>query len=125
MAFVVVFVLALSAVGMWASGLRVPVHQVLPKVGLYALVLLGAAVYKYRKADQLVAALIIIRVGLLSDLHVYPMFLAGRRPVAYSDAVLARADRVLGLEVPQMLAWIGQHPRARGMARTDCSLWCS
>ena len=38
MTLVVLTVLAISAYGMWASGLRVPVAQVLPKIGMYSLV---------------------------------------------------------------------------------------
>jgi hypothetical protein len=114
MALVVLAVLAGSAYGMWASGLRVPVAQVLPKVGMYVLVLIGAVFYRYRKADNFVAALMIVFwMGLVSDLHVYPMFLAGRQPVEYHDEILVAADRALGLEVTDVLAWIGEYPWAK------------
>ena len=114
MTVVVVTVLAISILGMWASGVRVSPAQVLPKIGMYALVLLGAIFYQRRQADSLAAALMIVFwMGLVSDLHVYPMFLAGRQPAAYHDALLAQADRALGLEVPQVLAWMENYPWAK------------
>src|SRR5579863_10511251 len=110
MTVLVLAVLALSAYGMWASGLYVPVKQVLPKIALYCVVLLGAAFYKYRQADRFVAALMIVFwMGLVSDLHVYPMFLAGRQPAVYHDELLVKADRMLGLEVTDVLTWIEAH----------------
>lgn len=114
MTLVVLTVLAISIVGMWASGLRVSVAQVLPKIGMYCLVLVGAFFYKRRGADSLAAALMIVFwMGLVSDLHVYPMFLAGRQPADYHDALLADADRALGLEVPEVLRWMEGCPWAK------------
>jgi membrane-associated phospholipid phosphatase len=114
MAVLVLTVFAITAYGMWASGLRVPVAQVLPKIGMYSLVLVGAAFYKRRQADRFVAALMIVFwMGLVSDLHVYPMFLAGRQSVVYHDELLVKADRMLGLEVTDVLAWIEAYPEIK------------
>src|SRR5262245_63918222 len=107
MTVVVLIVIAISVWGMNASGIRVPFQQLLPKIGLYALILVAAAVYKYRQCDSLVAALMIVFwMGLVSDLHIYPMFLAGRQQVEYCDATLAEIDRAIGIEVMDVMAWI-------------------
>src|SRR5687767_971673 len=97
MLVVVLAMLVISAVGMWAYRVRVPALQVLPKVGLYALVLVGAAFYKYRQVDSFYSALMIVFwAGLISDLHIYPMFIIARIPQGYHDALAARADQFLG-----------------------------
>lgn len=111
MACVALGVVLLSAIGMQLSGIRVEPAQFLPKLGLYALVLAGAFFYRYRQAEQLACALFIVFwMGLVSDLHIYPMFLAGRLPGEFCDAQLAACDRLLGIEVIDITAWIGAHP---------------
>jgi membrane-associated phospholipid phosphatase len=114
MTLVVLITLAISIGGMAASGIRVEPHQLVPKLLLYALLLAGAAFYKYRKADALVAPLLIVFwMGLVSDLHVYPMFLAARSGAPFSDELLARADRWLGIEVTDVMAWMEPYPLVR------------
>lgn len=111
---VVAIALAISIGGMAASGIRVQPEQLVPKLLLYSLLLAGAAFYRYRKADRLVAPLLIVFwMGLVSDLHVYPMFLAARSGAPFSDELLARADRWLGVEVTDVIAWMEPHPLVR------------
>src|SRR4051812_33923679 len=104
MLFLAVAVIVLCAFGFHASGLRIEVHQLYPKFVLYAAVLAGAVFFRRRGIDAFVAALLIVFwMGLLCDLHVFPMFLAGRRDLPYQDAWLADLDGRLGLEVPAIL----------------------
>lgn len=114
MMLVVLTVLVITIYGMHMTDLRVRIAQIVPKIGLYCLVLTAAAFYKYRGVDNFVSALLIVFwMGLVSDLHVYPMFIAGRQPAPFYDEHLAMIDRVLGLEVTDVLAWIDSFPVAR------------
>jgi hypothetical protein len=106
--------IGLSAWGCAASGLSIYVHQLYPKIALYAVVLAGAAYFRWRRIDSFVTSLLLVFwMGLLCDLHIYPMFLAARRALPPHDAWLASADGLLGLEVPAILAWIEEHPALR------------
>lgn len=101
----------LSAWGMTISGITLQWEQLLPKLRLYAIVLAGTLFYRWRGEPRFVAAfMIIFWMGVVSDLHVFPMFLAGRQPAEFYDVWLARADQWLGLEVPQVLAWLEPYP---------------
>lgn len=114
MTLVVLVALTISAYGMHVSNIRVEFHQLLPKLALYALVLAVALFYRYRQADKLMSALLVVFwMGLVSDLHVYPMFLAGRQPVGFSDDLLAKMDARIGLEVTEVMAWIEAYPWAK------------
>jgi hypothetical protein len=111
MAAVVLITIAVSAAGMALTGIHVRFEQLLPKIGLYAVVLGGALFYRWRDEPRFVAALMIVFwMGLVSDLHVFPMFLAGRSAVPFHDDLLAQCDRALGLEVPQVLALMADYP---------------
>src|SRR5213595_3257275 len=114
MAVVVLATIAISAWGMWASGIRVQFAQLVPKILLYALILAAAAFYRWRGVPRFVAALLVVFwMGVVSDLHVFPMFLAGRQPAEFQDARLAHIDEALGLEVPALLDWIRRYPTCR------------
>jgi membrane-associated phospholipid phosphatase len=114
MTVVVLIVLGVSMVGLPAAGIRIQPAQLLPKICLYLFILAGAAFYRYRRADQFVASLMIVFwMGLVSDLHVYPMFLAGRSGVEFSDELLVRLDRLIGLEVTDILRWLEPYPWIR------------
>ena len=114
MAAIVLATVALSSWGMAATGIRVSAEQLWPKLGLYFSILAGAAFAYWRGAPRFANAfLIIFWMALVSDLHIFPMFLAGRQSLPFSDDLLAACDRALGLEVPDVLAWLADHPLVR------------
>lgn len=111
LAVLVLTTVAISAWGMWAGDIQVQFEQLLPKFALYAVVLAGAVFYGYRGEQRFVTALLMVFwMGVVSDLHVFPMFVAGRQPADFHDAWLAQMDRALGLEVPTILAWLADYP---------------
>ena len=76
--------------------------------------LAGAAFYRYRGEARFVSAILaVFWMGVVSDLHLFPMFLAGRQPAPCTTTSRRRSrDRALGLEVPTVLDWIAQYPVA-------------
>jgi len=114
MTVIVLIVLGITLIGLPASGIRVPFSQIVPKIAFYTAVL-GLAIYcRYRGAERFSDAMMIVFwVGLVSDLHVFPMFVAGRSGVPYQDEMLAGFDQALGLEVTDVLALMANYPRAQ------------
>ncbi len=111
MAAIVLATILLSAWGMQATGIRISLEQLWPKVGMYVCTLACAAFARWRGAPHFAGAFVIIFwMGLVSDLHVFPMFLAGRHSVPFSDEWLAACDHALGLEVPDVLGWLANYP---------------
>jgi hypothetical protein len=104
-------VLAVSVYGVLAGGITVSVSQLLPRAALLAALLAGVALYRRRKEEKLLNLVAMCFWAVLfSNLHMIPMFLAGRQRVAPSDHLLARVDAALGIEVPDVMYAVASVP---------------
>jgi hypothetical protein len=111
LAAVTLCVLLFSAWGLWASGITVALPGLLLRLALLALLLVGVAFYRWRQEEKLLNLLLMcFWAVLLSNLHMIPMFLAGRQSGELSDALLARMDAALGVEVPAVLNAVARVP---------------
>ncbi len=104
MTAIALIVIALSAWGLHLARIHLSPGQVVPRVGLLALLLAAAVFYRWRRMPRAVDLIVMAFWGILiSNLLLLPMYILGRRPVAFCDADLARWDARLGLEVPDVL----------------------
>jgi membrane-associated phospholipid phosphatase len=72
--------------------------------------LLGIGFYRWRRERRLENILCVVSwTVLFSVLYIPPMYVAGRCSGDFCDALLARIDRALGLEVPQVLRFMEGH----------------
>lgn len=72
---------------------------------------LAASCCWYVKADKLLqSSVLILWTALLSSLLRFPIYIADRSPVALQDAMLARIDHWMGLDIPLVLASVAHHP---------------
>lgn len=111
MAILVIGMILFSAIGMALSGIGVQPAQLLTKAALYLAILLGAWFYHRRGVPQFVGPLLLVFwLGLFSDLHIFPMFIAGKHGSTFYDATLASMDRWIGIETPQVMEWVAQFP---------------
>ena len=114
LAVVITAAMAVSLWGMRSTGLSVSVEQLLPRCALLLLLLAAASYCRWRKMDRLVAPLrIIFWMALICQLHMFPMFVAAKQTAELCDSQLVRWDRVLGLEVPQILRFVARYPSLR------------
>lgn len=111
MTVLVTAIAALTAYGLWATRVAVDWRQLLPVAGILVLLLALFAFYRWRQADRLSGTLIIVFWAVLySNLHLLPMCVAARCRVPLRDARVIAFDRALGVEVGDVLAWMGSHP---------------
>lgn len=102
---------ALSLYGLHATHVVVNLWQLVPTAMLSAALLSLAAYYRWRGVDKFVNLLLItVWAVVLSKLHLLPMFVAARMPVPPSDALLARCDRALGVEVVDVVRVVRHYP---------------
>ena len=100
------------AAGFSHYGISIQARQVWGVVKVLIAVLGLAAYCRWRKFDSLREGMLVIFWALLlSNLLTLPMYVAARQPFALQDALFARMDRALGLEVPAVLRFMAQHPR--------------
>jgi hypothetical protein len=104
--------LGVSVVALPLARLTVPLAPLVPRAALFACLLFGFAFYRWRKEKKLADLFIICFWSLVfGNLYVFPMYMAARSPVGMSDGLLAGVDRALGLEVPDVLAFMKDYPR--------------
>jgi hypothetical protein len=120
LAVVLAAVLVVCGIGLPATGIQIKPAQLPPRFLPFLAVLGGVAFFRYRQNESFMARLLIVFwLGLVCEIHVYPMYLAARSSAPFYDAALASWDRWLGLQTPQVLDWIEQYPRL------DRFLWIS
>jgi len=104
-------VAGISLVGHLYFGLRLDLRACLPLVGMLAVLALVAAQYAWRgEARCFGVVMMVIWVVLITNCHFVPMYMAARTDVPMCDAVLARFDRSLGIEVPKVRAALADYP---------------
>lgn len=111
--------LALGFVLVSTVGFRVAGGTMLPgplalRAVLPTLFLGAIAFYQWRRERRIVGLLTIVFWSLTFGLlYLPPMYLAARCPGPYRDDVLAGLDRVLGIEVPDVLRGIDVFPTVK------------
>jgi hypothetical protein len=84
---------------------------VMVRAGLIAGLFALAFFYRWRRAQRMVNVLVIVAWSVLfSALYSVPQYMAGRSSAALCDQWLARMDRSLGIEVPNIVAFIAGYP---------------
>src|SRR5262249_11221107 len=102
-----------SVYGAYAWQVTVAPGQLVTRGALLALLLAGAAFYRWRRLEKGVNLLMMtFWGGLITNLYLLPEYILARRPVAWSDALLARMDAALGVEVPDVLHVMRAWPAA-------------
>jgi membrane-associated phospholipid phosphatase len=72
-----------------------------------------AVFYRWREEHRLFnVVMMTFWIIIITNSHFFPMYMAARSDVARHDAVLARADSLLGVEVPAVLDWLKPYPAA-------------
>jgi membrane-associated phospholipid phosphatase len=111
-----VFATVLALASGWAlhlTGISVAPRPLWPRVGVLVVLAAGALFYRWRRMVRLADTILFTFWGILfSNLHCLPMFVAARQQVPLRDALLARWDTALGLQVPAVLAAVAVHPLA-------------
>lgn len=104
--------------GVPANRLAVPFPRLLPKL-IVLLLLLAATLYYRRRGVTRLHNLSVMAFWTIAvtSLYVFPMYIAARRPVEFSDFELARADAALGIEVPEILSLVAGYPVLRTTLR--------
>jgi membrane-associated phospholipid phosphatase len=101
----------ISLCGYHFCQLTVSLPQAIPVLLLSLLLLFTAAQYRIRgerKCFQVV--MMVFWIILVTNSHFFPMYMAARHDVELNDALLARLDSTIGLEVPAILAMIEPYP---------------
>lgn len=111
MAAIAVIVMVISAVGCYANKLTVSLSQFTPKLFLLCALLVLATMYRWRREQKCFnLVLMAFWAILLSNLHMFPMYMAARQDVEMHDALLAGIDRTIGIEVPDILEAMKRFP---------------
>jgi len=87
----------------------------LPILGMLCLVLAGAGQYRWRGEVKCFQILMMVFWSiLLTNGHFFPMYMAARSGAPLNDALLAHCDRMLGIEVPTVMAALADYPSLNG-----------
>jgi membrane-associated phospholipid phosphatase len=101
-----------SAIGLYLTQTRVPLGQIAVRLLLLTVLLALAGFYRWRRLGRAVNLIMMAFWGItFGYLHIVPMFIAARVNVPLSDSLLAHIDKAIGLEVPQVLEFAGNHPK--------------
>jgi membrane-associated phospholipid phosphatase len=110
-------VVVISLCGYHYWRLELSLTQATPLLLLLLLLLAGAAQYRYRGERKCFhVVMMVFWIILVTNSHYFPMYMAARYDVEMNDALLARLDQALGIEVPAVLGMIKPYPRvSQGM----------
>ena len=104
MTAVIVPIALFSLYGAFAWQITIAPVQLLLRAALLVLLLAGAAFYHWRGLQRAVNLIMMTFWGVVvTNLYLIPEHLAARREAPWSDAMLARLDSALGVEVPDVL----------------------
>jgi membrane-associated phospholipid phosphatase len=100
-----------SVIGLYLTQTIVPPGQVLARLPLLVVLLAGMAFYRWRRIPRAVNLIAMTTWAyVFGNLYIVPMFIAARRQTPMSDALLARLDAALGVEVPAVLQGMAAYP---------------
>src|SRR5215468_5007225 len=104
MTTVVVLIGLFSIYGAYTWDIAIAPGQLILRAGLLVLLLAGAAFYRWRGLQRPVNLVMMAFWGVfISNLYLVPEHLAARRGAPWGDALLARVDSAIGVEVPDVL----------------------
>jgi membrane-associated phospholipid phosphatase len=111
MAAISLAVVAVSIWGLYATQITVSLGQLLPRLALLVVLLAGVAFYRWRREEKLLNVILMtFWAVLITNLHMFPMFIAARQKAPLCDDLLARLDAACGIEVPDVLRIMEDHP---------------
>lgn len=100
-----------SLYGAYAWQIRVAPGQLAARGALLLFLLAGALFYRWRNLPKAVNLIMMTFWAILvTNLYLLPMHILARRDVGWSDALLARMDAAVGLEVPDVLRLMERMP---------------
>ncbi|HEY7422901.1 MAG TPA: phosphatase PAP2 family protein [Gemmataceae bacterium] len=98
-----VFIL-IAAAGFPLAGGTIPSASIVLRAAPSILLLLGIVFYSWRRERRIVVILAVVFWSLtFGVLYLPSMYLAARCPTPFRDDLLARMDRAIGIEVPDVL----------------------
>lgn len=102
---------AISWLGYHYSKLTISFSQAIPTLLLLFFLFVVAAQYRWRNEPKCFNVVMMTSwVVAITNLHFFPMYMAARQNVEMSDALLAKLDRALGIEVPAVLEMLKPYP---------------
>jgi membrane-associated phospholipid phosphatase len=109
----VVMSVVLSVYGMAAAQLTVSPSPLLLRLGYVLLPFVGVAFSAWRRMERPLHLFLMIFWGMvISSLVLPPMYVIARQHAELNDALLARLDALLGIEVPDVLRVMEAFPSA-------------
>ena len=101
---------AISFVCGYFGQLTIDFADVVPKLALVLVLMAAAAQYRYRSEVKCYhSCLMVLWVIVITNLHLFPMYFAARRDVPMCDDLFAACDRMMGFEVPDVLATLAPY----------------
>jgi membrane-associated phospholipid phosphatase len=105
-------VLAISGLGYLLCELTVDLRACAPLAAMLLVLAIVAAQYAWRGETKcFTVVMMVVWVVLITNCHFFPMYMAARTQVPMNDALLARCDSYLGIEVPAVRAVLADYPR--------------
>jgi len=105
-------VVAISLLGYFYCGLTLDPWSALPMSLILLGVALAAGQYRWRQEQKCFnVVMLVLWVVLVTNFHFFPMYMAARCDVPMRDALLARCDQVMGIDVPSVQAALAPYPR--------------
>ncbi len=105
-------VIAISLLGYLFGGLTVDLAACRPLALMLLVLAIIAGQYAWRgEAKCFGVVMMVLWVVLLTNCHFFPMYMAARTQVPMNDALLARCDQYLGIEVPAVRAALANYSR--------------
>ncbi len=106
-----VLIVGISLCGYHFCRLSLSIPQAIPMLIVLALVLAGAAQYRWRNERKCFhVVMMVFWIILVTNSHYFPMYMAARQDVPMNDAWLARFDQAMGIEVPMVRGAMGHYP---------------
>ena len=98
--------IAVSICGSFLNKICVSIPNLFPLISALVFLITVAAFYRWREEPKCFnLVMMALWMVLLSNMHLYPMYMAARQNVEMSDELLAGVDGAMGIEIPVILKW--------------------